>query len=72
MVTAILNRVGLDDHATAHVLRPTFATRLVRGGTDLVVVADMLGHASLDQIRRYTQPTAADRRDALKHPPVDR
>jgi site-specific recombinase XerD len=70
--TTIVDRAGLDDHATAHVLRHTFATRLVRGGTDLVVVADMLGHASLDQIRRYTLPTAADRRDALKHLPVDR
>jgi integrase/recombinase XerD len=70
--TAILDRAGLNDHATAHVLRHTFATRLVRGGTDLVVVADMLGHTSLDQIRRYTQPTTTDRRDALKHLPVDR
>lgn len=69
--SSILDRAGLDDHVTAHVLRHTFATRLVRGGTDLVVVADMLGHASLDQIRRYTLPTAADRREALKHLPVD-
>lgn len=70
--SSMLNTAGLDDHATAHVLRHTFATRLVRGGTDLVVVADMLGHASLDQIRRYTLPTAADRREALKHLPIDR
>jgi site-specific recombinase XerD len=70
--SSMLNTAGLDDHATAHVLRHTFATRLVHGGTDLVVVADMLGHASLDQIRRYTLPTAADRREALKHLPVDR
>jgi len=70
--SSMLNTAGLDDHATAHVLRHTFATRLVRGGTDLVVVADILGHASLDQISSYTLPTTADRREALKHLPVDR
>lgn len=70
--TTILATAGLDDHATAHVLRHTFATRLVRGGTDLVVVADMLGHTTLDHIRRYTLPTPADRREALKHLPIDR
>jgi integrase/recombinase XerD len=69
---AILERAGLDDDGSAHVLRHTFATTLVRGGTDLVVVADMLGHARLDQTRRYTLPTAADRERALTLLPVDR
>lgn len=69
---AILDHAGLDDEATAHVLRHTFATTLVRGGTDLVTVADMLGHARLDQTRRYTLPTAADRERALTLLPADR
>ena len=30
------------------------ATALVRGGTDLVVVADLLGHARLNTVRAYT------------------
>jgi integrase/recombinase XerC len=63
--TAILGRGGLDDRASAHILRHTFATTMVRGGADLVVVADLLGHTRLDQTRRYTLPTAADRRRAL-------
>lgn len=63
--TGILERAALDDEATAHTLRHTFATTLVRGGTDLVIVADMLGHARLDQTRRYTLPTDEDRRRAL-------
>jgi len=69
---AILDDAGLDVDGTAHVLRHTFATTLVRGGTDLVVVAELLGHARLDQTRRYTLPTAADRRNALDLLPVDR
>ena len=39
--------------------RHTFATTLIRGDTDLVTVADMLGHARLDTVRTYTHPTAA-------------
>jgi integrase/recombinase XerC len=68
----ILDAAGLDDDGSAHVLRHTFATTLVRGGTDLVLVAEMLGHARLDQTRRYTLPTAADREKALSLLPVDR
>lgn len=69
---AILNRAGLDDEASAHVLRHTFGTVMVRGGTDLVVVAELLGHARLDQTRRYTLPTSADRRRAVELLPTDR
>jgi site-specific recombinase XerD len=49
----------------------TFATTLIRGGTDLVVVADLLGHARLDTVRAYTRPTADDRIKALNLLPTD-
>jgi len=62
---------GLDDHAiTAHTGRYTFAT-LIRGGTDLVVVADLLGHARLETVRAYTRPTAEDRAKALNLLPAN-
>ena len=48
-----------------HVLRHTFATTLVRGGTDLVIVAELLGHARLETTRAYTRPSAEDRTRAL-------
>jgi integrase/recombinase XerC len=39
-------------------------TRL-RGGVDLVTVAELMGHARLDTTRLYTLPTKADRDRAL-------
>jgi len=59
------SRKTLDDGATVRVLRHTFATTLVRGGTDLVIVAELLGHARLETTRGYTRPSAGDRTRAL-------
>lgn len=65
IVTAIAAGAGLEDDTTVHVLRHTFATTLVRGGTDLVIVAELLGHARLETTRAYTRPTVEDRTRAL-------
>jgi site-specific recombinase XerD len=71
IITSIADRAGLDDDTTTHVLRHTFATRLVRGGTDLVIVADLLGHSRLETTRVYTGPTDEDRATALDLLDVD-
>jgi site-specific recombinase XerD len=71
VITGIATRAGLDDHVTAHVLRHSFATTLVRGGTDLIIAAELLGHARLETARVYTRPTAEDRSKAVDLLPVD-
>ena len=71
VITRMAERAGLDDHVTAHVLRHSFATTLVRGGTDLVIAAELLGHARLETTRVYTRPTAEDRSKAVALLPVD-
>ncbi|MGB0093110.1 MAG: tyrosine-type recombinase/integrase, partial [Solirubrobacteraceae bacterium] len=65
IITGIAARHGLDEHVTAHVLRHSFATTLVRGHTDLVVAAELLGHARLETTRLYTRPSAEDRAKAI-------
>jgi integrase len=46
-------------------LRHTFGTQLLRNGVDIVVVADLMGHASLDTTRSYTRSSKADRARAI-------
>lgn len=48
------------DLTGGHVLRHTFGTRLVREGHDLVLVAELMGHARLETTQAYSLPTAAD------------
>jgi site-specific recombinase XerD len=65
VIAAITAAAGMDDHVTSHVLRHTFGTELTRSGVDLVTVAELMGHASLETTRLYTRPSAADLQRAV-------
>ncbi len=51
---------------SAHTLRHTCLTNLVRNGNDLVLVAELAGHRRMETTRRYSLPSAADRRAAME------
>lgn len=51
---------------SAHTLRHTAVTNLIRSGADVVLVAEIAGHRRLDTTRRYSLPSAADRDAALE------
>jgi integrase/recombinase XerC len=51
--------VNLD--VSAHILRYTCLTNLVRRGNDLVLVAEVAGHKRLETTRRYSLPSVEDR-----------
>jgi len=65
LVTKVMAGAGVEE--TAHGLRHTLATRLVRDqGRDLALVADVLGHADVKTTRRYARSELEDRRAALE------
>jgi integrase/recombinase XerC len=56
---------------SAHVLRHTFLTRMVRQGSDLVLVAELAGHRRLETTRRYSLPSDIDRLLAVENLQID-
>jgi site-specific recombinase XerD len=65
VITAITQAAGLDDDLSSHILRHTFGTELTRSGVDIVTVAELMGHASLETTRLYTRPSADDMQSAV-------
>jgi len=69
-VDLIVRRLGeeaaLDEPLSAHALRHTCMTNLVRAGYDLVLVAEIAGHKRLETTRRYSLPSTADREAAME------
>ncbi|MGO9793932.1 MAG: tyrosine-type recombinase/integrase [Solirubrobacteraceae bacterium] len=64
VVRGVADRAGLE--LSAHVLRHTCVTNLVRAGNDLVLVAELAGHRRLETTRRYSLPSAADRQAVME------
>jgi len=63
-----VRRIGVDAHLelSAHILRHTCLTNLVRQGNDLVLVAEIAGHKRLETTRRYSLPSLEDRQNAME------
>ena len=67
-IDLILRQLGRDTNLelSAHVLRHTCLTNLVRRGNDLVLVAEVAGHKRLETTRRYSLPSAQDCETAME------
>lgn len=63
------HRARIAKRVSPHRLRHTFATHLVRTGTNLVTIRDLLGHKQITSTQVYLHVTAEDLRSAAdKHP----
>ena len=72
ILLAIAAEARLDPGFSGHVLRHTFGTRLIRDGYNLVLVAELMGHARTETTRGYSLPTADDAQAAINSLPADR
>jgi site-specific recombinase XerD len=67
-IDLIIRQFGHDANLelSAHILRHTCLTNLVRRGNDLVLVAEVAGHKRLETTRRYNLPSLEDCESAME------
>lgn len=56
---------GINKHVTAHILRHSFASNLIKHGIDIVKIQRLLGHAHLRTTCIYIHTTIEDLRDSV-------
>src|SRR5580692_194490 len=54
---AAIKRAGIKDHFRLYDLRHTYATRAAQAGVDVLTLAALLGHTTVQMTSRYVHPS---------------
>ena len=73
VVRCYADRAGLTSGVHPHVLRHSYATAMLEGGADLLIIQDQMGHSSVATTQIYAHVTKLEARKAyLEHHPMAR
>jgi len=61
---AAVSRAGIEEHFRLYDLRHTYATRAAQAGVDVLTLAALLGHTTIQMTSRYVHPTDQHKHDA--------
>ena len=64
IIKGYAREAGIEGSVTPHTLRHSFATHMLRGGMDLRMVQELLGHANISTTQVYTQVSREHIREA--------
>jgi site-specific recombinase XerD len=67
-IDRIVRKIGASANIelSAHDLRHSFISSLIRSGADVVIVAELSGHSRLETVRRYSMPTEEQKQIVLE------
>jgi integrase len=63
---AAIRRAGIKEHFRLYDLRHTFATHAAQAGVDVLTLASLLGHTTVQMTMRYVHPTDQHKREAAE------